>query len=110
MFDSEHNINLYFESEVLRPEMNRRIMKNDLNYCEHSILDLIDLTVKITDMVILKKPGRIQGVKKLNDAVLQYKNGSDTEYGSVEIDDYDVLSDKSDTGENIAVRNTSNFL
>ena len=64
MFDSEHNINLYFVSEVFRPEVNRRIMKYDLNYCEHSTLDLIDLTVKITDMVILKKPGILQEVKK----------------------------------------------
>ena len=32
-----------------------RIEKYDLNYCEDAIFDLIDLTVKITDMVNLKK-------------------------------------------------------
>ena len=30
MFDLEHNNNLFFVSEVLRPEMNRRIMNKDL--------------------------------------------------------------------------------
>ena len=35
--------------------MCRGIVKNNLNYCEEAIVDLIDLTVKITDVVVLKK-------------------------------------------------------
>ena len=56
MFDFEHNNKLYYVSEVLRFKMYDRIEKYDLNYCEDTILDLIDLTVEITDMINLKKP------------------------------------------------------
>ena len=69
MFDIEHNNRLYYVSEVLRFEMRDRIEKYDLNYCEDEILDLIDHTVKITDMIISKKPGVLQEVKKLYDGV-----------------------------------------
>ena len=55
MFDFEYNNKLYFASEVLRCVMNRRIIKADLNYCEDAILDVIDLTVKITDKLFSKK-------------------------------------------------------
>ena len=65
LFDFEHNNKLYYVSEVLRSKMNHRIEKYDLNYCEDAILDLIDLTVKIIDMINLKKPGVLQEVKKL---------------------------------------------
>ena len=39
--------------------MNRTIINYQLKYCEDAILDLIDLTVKITDKVVLKKPGKV---------------------------------------------------
>ena len=55
MFDLENNKKSYFVSELLRSEMNRRIIKDDLKNCEDAILDLIDMNDKITDMVILKK-------------------------------------------------------
>ena len=55
MFDFEHNNKLYYVTEVLRFKMYARIEKYDLNYCEDAILDLIDLTVKITDMINLKE-------------------------------------------------------
>ena len=51
MFDFEHNNKLYYVSEVLRFKMYDRIENYDLNYCEDAILDLIDLTVKIADMI-----------------------------------------------------------
>ena len=77
-----------------------------MSYCEDAVLDLIDLSVKITDMVILKKPGISQESKKLYDAVLQqYKNGSDAEIESIDYDDYDVLSEDSVTGEIIGFGN-----
>ena len=50
MFDLEQNVQMSFVSDVLR------ILKNGLKNCEDAIFDLIDLTVKITDMVVLKKP------------------------------------------------------
>ena len=53
--DFEHNNKLYYVSEVLRFKMYNGIEKNDLNYCEDAILNLIDLTVKIIDMINLKK-------------------------------------------------------
>ena len=105
MFDFEHNNKLYYVSEVLRFEMSNRIEKYDLNYCEDAILDLIDLTVKIIDMINLKKPDVLQEVKKLYDGVSQYENDSDTENESVEYDDYYELSEDSDTGEIIGFRN-----
>ena len=83
MFDSEHNNILFFVSEVLGCVRNRRVIKHDLNYCEDAILDLVDLTVKITDMVVLKKPGILQEIKKLHDGVLQQENDSDTECESL---------------------------
>ena len=105
MFDSEHNNKLYYVSEVLRVEMSDRIEKYDLNYCEDAILDLIDLTVKITDMINLKKPGVLQEIKKLYNGVSEYENDNDTENESVEYDDYYELSEDSDTGEIIGFRN-----
>ena len=65
LFDLEHNKKLYYVSEVLKIIMYDRIEKYDLDYCEDDILDIIDLTVKITDMIILKKPGVLQEIKKL---------------------------------------------
>ena len=105
MFDFEHNNKLYYVSEVLRFKMYDRIEKCDLNYCEDAILDLIDLTVKITDMIILKKPNVLQEIKKLYNGVLQYENNSDTECESIDYDDCDMLSEDSDTGEVIGFRN-----
>ena len=99
MFDFEHNNKLYYVSEVLRFKMYDRIEKYDLNYCEDAILDLIDLTVKITDMINLKKPNVLQEIKKLYNGVLQYENESDTEFDSIGYDDYYELSEDSDTGE-----------
>ena len=105
MFDFEHNNKLYYVSEVLRFKMYDRIEKYDLNYCEDAILDLIDLTVKITNMINLKKPNVLQGIKKLYNGVSQYENDDDTENESVEYDDYYELSEDSDTGEIIGFRN-----
>ena len=105
MFDFEHNNKLYYVSEVLRSKMYDRIEKYDLNYCEDAILDLIDLTVKITDMINLKKPNVLQEIKKLYNGVLQYENESDTEFDSIGYDDYYELSEDSDTGEIIGFRN-----
>ena len=65
-----------------------RIDENDLNNCEDVILDLINLTVKISHMIISKKPGVLQEIKKLYDGILQYENESDMEYESTEYDDY----------------------
>ena len=105
MFDIEHNNKLYNVIEVLRITINDRIDKYDLNYCEDAILDLIDLTVNITDMIISKKPGVLQEIKKLYDGVSQYENDNDTDNESIEYDDYYELSEDSDTGENIGFRN-----
>ena len=105
MFNFEHNNKIYYVSEVLRFKMYNRIEKYNLNYCEDAILDLIDLTVKIIDMIKLKKPGVLQEIKKLYDGVLQYENNSDTECESFECDDCDMLSVDSDTGEIIGFRN-----
>ena len=105
MFDFEHNNKLYYVSEVLRFKMYDRIEKYDLNYCEDAILDLIDLTVKITDMINLKKPNVLQEIKKLYNGVSQYENDDDTENESIEYDDYYELSEDSDTGEIIGFRN-----
>ena len=105
MFDFEHNNKLYYVSEVLRFKMYDRIEKYDLNYCEDAILDLIDLTVKKTDMINLKKPNVLQEIKKLYNGVLQYENEIDTEFESIDYDDYYELSEDSDTGEIIGFRN-----
>ena len=105
MFDFEHNNKLYYVSEVLRFKMYDRIEKYDLNYCEDAILDLIDLTVKITNMINLKKPNVLQEIKKLYNGVSQYENDDDTENESVEYDDYYELSEDSDTGEIVGFRN-----
>ena len=105
MFDFEHNNKLYYVSEVLRLKMYDRIEKYNLNYCEDAILDLIDLTVKITDMINLKKPNVLQEIKKLYSGVLQYENESDTEFDSIGYDDYYEVSEDSDTGEIIGFRN-----
>ena len=104
MFDFEHNNKLYYVSEVLKSKMYDRIEKYDLDYCEDDIIDLIDLTVKITDMIILKKPGVLQEIKKLYDSILQYENENDMEYESIEYYDYYELSEDSDTGEIIGFR------
>ena len=82
-----------------------RIEKYDLNYGEDAILDLIDLTVKIIIMINLKKPGVLQEIRKVYDGVIQYENHSDTECKSIEYDDFDMLSEDSDTGEIIGFRN-----
>ena len=105
MFDFEHNNKLYYVSEVLRFRMYDRIEKCNLNYCEDAVLDLIDLTVKIADMINLKKPNVLQEIKKLYNGVLQYENESDTEFESIDYDDYYELSEDSDTGEIIGFRN-----
>ena len=105
MFDIEHNNKLYNVIEVLRITINDRIDKYDLNYCEDAILDLIDLTVNITDMIISKRPGVLQEIKKLYDGVSQYENDNDTDNESIEYDDYYELSEDSDTGEIIGFRN-----
>ena len=105
MFDFEHNNKLNYVSEVIRIKMYDRIEKYDLNYCEDAILDLIDLTVKITDVINLKKPNVLQEIKKLYKGVLQYENESDTEFESIGYDDYYELSEDSDTGEIIGFRN-----
>ena len=105
MFDFEHNNKLYYVSEVLKFKMLHRIEKYDLSYCEDAILDLIDLTIKINDMINLKKPGVLQEIKKLYNSVLQFENESDTECESIEYDDYYELSEDSDTGEIIGFRN-----
>ena len=75
---------LYDVSEVLRYEMNRKAVKYNLNYCEDAFLDLIDLTVKIDDMIVSKKPGILKEVNKLYDGILQHENDSDTENESIE--------------------------
>ena len=95
MFDFEHNNKLYYVSEVLRSEMSDRIKKFNLNYCEDDILDLIDLTVKITDMINLKKPNVLQEIKKLYNGVLQYENENDTEFDNAPIQKIDSLIDDS---------------
>ena len=74
MFDFEHNNKLYYVSEVLRFKMYDRIEKYDLNYCEDVILDLIDLTVKITDMINLKKPNVLMFYKKSKNCIMMYHN------------------------------------
>jgi len=79
--------------------MYHRIEKHGLNYCEDAILDLIDLTVKIINMINLKKPGILQEIKKLYDGVTQNENDSDTENETIEYDEYYELSEDSDTGE-----------
>ena len=105
MFDFEHINKLFYVSEVLRFKMYDRIEKYDSNYCEDAILDLIDLTVKITDMISLKKPKVLQEIKQLYNGVLQYENESDIEFESIDYDDYYELSEDSDTGETIGFRN-----
>ena len=82
-----------------------RIGKYNLNYCEDAIIDLINLTVKITNMINLKKPNVLHEIKKLYNGVLQYENESDTEFESIDYDDYYELSEDSDTGEIIGFRN-----
>ena len=72
-------------------------MKCNLNFCEDAIPDLIRLTVKITHMGILEISGLLRENKKLYDAVLLHKNDS-VDYSSlIEYDDYDVLSENSET-------------
>ena len=104
-FNFEHNNKLYYVSEVLRFKMYDRFEKYDLKYCEDAVLDLIDLTVKIADKINLKKPNVLQEIKKLYNGVLQYENESDTEFESIDYDDYYELSEDSDTGEIIGFRN-----
>ena len=97
--DFDHSNKLYYVSEVLKFIMYDRIEKYDLDYCEDDILDLIDLTVKKTDMIILKKPNVLQEIKKLYNSILQYD--------SIDYDDDErnILSEDSDTGEIIGFRN-----
>ena len=105
MFDFEHNNKLYYVSEVLRCKMYHRSEKCDLNYCEDAILDLIDLTVKISEMINLKKSGVLQEIKTLFDGVIQDENDSDTECESIEYDDCDMPSEDSGSDEIIGSRN-----
>ena len=65
MFDLEHNNKKYYVSEVLGFKMYHRTEKYGLNYCEDAILDLIDLTVKIIEMINLKKPDVLQEIKNM---------------------------------------------
>ena len=95
--------NLY--QQFLKFELNRRIMEYNLKFCEDAIPDLIKLTVKITDMGTLEIPGLLQENKKLYDALLLHKNDS-VDYSSIiEYDDYDVLSENSETGKVNGCRN-----
>ena len=105
MFDLENNKKLYYVSEVSKFKMYDRIKKYDLDYCEDAILNLIDLTVKITNMINLKKPNVLQEIEKLYNSILQHENDSDTECESIDYDDCDMLSEDSDTGEIIGFRN-----
>ena len=105
MFDFDQNNKLNYVSDVLGFKTYHRTEKYDLNYCEDDFLDLIDLTVKIIDMIKLKKPNVLQEIKQLYGGVLYYENDSDTECVSIENDNCDVLSEVSDTGENIGFRN-----
>ena len=98
MFDFDHNNKLYYVSEVLKFIMYDRIEKYDLNYCEDDILNLIDLTVKKTDMINLKKPNVLQEIKKLYSSILQYDFINDD-------DEWNMLSEDSDTGGIIGFRN-----
>ena len=99
IFDLEHNNKLYYVSEVLKFKMYDRIKKYDLDYCEDAILNLIDLTVKITDMINLKKPNVLQEIEKLYNSILQYENDSDTECESIDYDDDCKLLSEDSTGE-----------
>ena len=76
-----------------------------MNFCEDDILGLIILSVKIFDMINLKKPGILQEINKLYDGVSQYGDDSDTKNESVEYINYYELSEHSDLGENIGFRN-----
>ena len=96
MFDFDHNNKLYYVSEVLKFIMYDRNEKYDLNYCEDDILDLIDHTVKISQMINLKKPNVLQEIKKLYNSILQYD--------SIDDDEWNILSEDSDTGEIIGFR------
>ena len=98
MFDFDHNNKLYYVSEVLKFIMYDRIEKYDLNYCEDDILDLIDHTVKIPHMINSKKPNVLQEIKKLYNSILQYDSINDD-------DEWNILSEDSDTGEIIGFRN-----
>ena len=99
MFDLEHNDKLWFASEVLGSEVNHRTLKNDLNYCADAVPDQFDLAENITDLISLKKPGKLQETKKLYHGVLQFEDDGDMECESLEYDDYYVLSEDSDTAE-----------
>ena len=98
MFDFDHNNKLYYVSEVLKFIMYDRIEKYDLNYCEDDILDLIDHTVKISHMINSEKPNVLQEIKNLFNNILQYDFIDDD-------DEWNILSEDSDTGEIIGFRN-----
>ena len=55
-------------------------------------------------MINLKKLGVLQEIIKLEDAVLQYENDSDTECESIEYGDYYEIPEDSDTGEAIGFK------
>ena len=61
--------------------MYRRIKKMIWIFVKVVFLIWLDLTVNITDMVLLKNPGILQEIKKLNDGVLLY--GYDLDFGYV---------------------------
>ena len=75
-----------------------------MNYCEDAILDLIILTIKITDMVNFEKPGILQEIKNLYNCVLPCESDSADYKTLIEYNDYDVLSGDNDTGEIIGFR------
>ena len=105
MFDLEHSKKIICDVlEVLRYEMNRRAIKYNLNYCEDAILNLLHLVVEVDDMINFKRPGILQEVKKLYDAVSLYENDSDTENESDEYANYIELSEYSNTGKIIGSR------
>ena len=92
-------------SEVLRSEMNGRAIRYILKYCDDAILNKLDLANEIYDMIVSKRPGFLQEVKKLYDGVSQYENDKDRENESVEYDEYYELSEDSDTAKIAGFRN-----
>ena len=93
MFDLEHKNKLYFVSEVLRSVMYRRIKNIDLIYCGDVILDLIDLTVKLTDIVVMKKRVPYKQSKKMRDGVLLYGCVFDIGFVYSSLFEYNLLSE-----------------
>ena len=57
-------INSFFLSEVLISKTYYRGIKYDLKFCEDAIFSLINLIVKKTNMINLKKLGILEKVEK----------------------------------------------